>query len=212
MAVEDPRAALLDAARAAFAASGYARSTLKGVAAAAGVAPTVLKQYYDNKEQLFAAMLRLPYDPASAVPALLAPGVDGLGERLVRLTFATLGDDEVRANLESLVRAGSAAGRAAPDLGRVLGSLTEYIELSLLDRVVNAIGLPDARMRGALIASYLIGIGAGRYVVKIPPLDSADEDSVVRMVAPTIQALLDPTVPLLPGDAGDGSDATGGRG
>lgn len=208
MPAEDPRAALIDAARAAFAAGGYARSTLKGVAAAAGVAPAVLKQYYDNKEQLFAAMLRLPYDPASAVPALLAPGIEGLGERLVRLTFATLGDEEVRSNLESLIRAGGAAGRAAPDLGHLLGSLTEYIELSLVDRVVNSIGLPDARMRGALIASYLIGVGAGRYLIKIPPLDSAEEDTVVRMVAPTIQALLDPGVPLLP-DAPKTSDAEG---
>lgn len=208
MPAEDPRAALIDAARAAFAAGGYARSTLKGVAAAAGVAPAVLKQYYDNKEQLFAAMLRLPYDPASAVPALLAPGIEGLGERLVRLTFATLGDEEVRSNLESLIRAGGAAGRAAPELGHLLGSLTEYIELSLVDRVVNSIGLPDARMRGALIASYLIGVGAGRYLIKIPPLDSAEEDTVVRMVAPTIQALLDPGVPLLP-DAPKTSDAEG---
>jgi len=205
MAAEDPRSALLEAARAAFAAGGYARTTVKGVAAAAGVAPSVLKQYYANKDQLIAAMLRLPYDPASAVPALLAPGIDGLGERLVRLTFATLGDEEVRANLESLLHIAGAAGRAAPDLSRVLGGLTEYLELSLVDRVVSAIGLPDARMRGALIASYLIGIGAGRYLVKIPPLDTADEDTVVRMVAPTIQALLDPSVPLspAPGSAAD---------
>lgn len=201
MPSEDPRSALMDAARAAFAVSGYARTTLKGVAAAAGVAPAVLKQYYDNKEQLFAAMLRLPYDPATAVPAILAPGIDGLGERLVRLTFATLGDEQVRANLDSLLGAStaSAAGvSVAGGLSAVVNGLTEYIELSLIDRIADALGLPDARMRGALIASHLIGIGAGRYLIKIPPLDSAPEDDVVRMVAPTIQALLDPSVPLLP--------------
>jgi len=41
-----------------------------------------------------------------------------------------------------------------------------------------------------------MGIAAGRFIAKIPPLDTADEDLLVRIVAPTIQDLLDPTSPL----------------
>ena len=51
-------------------------------------------------------------------------------------------------------------------------------------------------MRVALLSPYLVGIAAGRSLVRIGPLASAPEDQVVRMVAPTIQALLDPRVPL----------------
>ena len=47
--------AVLQAARAAFAARGYTHTTVKSVAAAAGVAPGVVTSLYRNKERLFAA-------------------------------------------------------------------------------------------------------------------------------------------------------------
>ncbi|MFM8238844.1 MAG: TetR family transcriptional regulator [Actinomycetota bacterium] len=186
----DPiRDAALAAARSIFATRGYARTTYKGVAAAAGVAPAVLRKYYDSKGALFAAAVRLPTDPASAIPALLAPGIDGLGERLVRFTLDTLGDQEVREDLMAMIRAGASAAQ-------VTKSLQSYLEVNVVDRIVTAVGVPDARMRVALISSYLVGIAAGRYLMRIEPLASASEEQVVRLVAPTIQALLDPRVPL----------------
>ena len=57
-------------------------------------------------------------------------------------------------------------------------------------------GVKDARMRGALVTSYLGGILMSRYVLRIEPLASASEEQVVALVAPTIQALIDPTQPL----------------
>lgn len=190
----DPiRDAALAAARSAFAARGYARTTYKGIAAAAGIAPAVLRKYYDSKGDLFAAAVRLPTDPASAIPTLLAPGIDGLGERLVRFTLDTLGDQEVREDLMAMIRAGASAAQ-------VTKSLQSYLEVNVVDRIVTAVGVPDARMRVALISSYLVGVAAGRYLMRIEPLASAPEDQVVRMVSPTIQALLDPRVPL-PGSA-----------
>ena len=186
----DPiRDAALAAARSIFATRGYARTTYKGVAAAAGVAPAVLRKYYDSKGALFAAAVRLPTDPTSAIPALLAPGIDGLGERLVRFTLDTLGDQEVREDLMAMIRAGASAAQ-------VTKSLQSYLEVNVVDRIVTAVGVPDARMRVALISSYLVGIAAGRYLMRIEPLASASEEQVVRLVAPTIQALLDPRVPL----------------
>ncbi len=186
---EQVREAAVAAARSAFAAGSYARTSFKGLAAAAGVAPAVLRKYYDSKDAVFAAALRLPTDPAGAVPALLAPGVEGLGERLVRFTLDTLDDPQVRADLVSMVRGGASAAALTK-------SLQDYLDTTVIDRVVSAVGVPDARMRVALISSYLIGIAAGRYVVRIEPLASASEEYVVRLVAPTIQALLDPRTSL----------------
>jgi AcrR family transcriptional regulator len=185
----DARSALVDAARALFASSGYARTTMKGVAAAAGVAPEVARRYYRNKGDLFAAAVRLPTDPASAVPALLAPGIEGLGDRLVRFMLTTLDDPQTRADLLAMMRAGGTAYSSTR-------ALQEYVESTIIDRIVAAVGVPDARMRGALISSYLIGIATGRYAVRIEPLASASDEHVVRMVGPVIQSLLDPRVPL----------------
>ena len=196
------RDAAVAAARNAFAAGSYARTTFKGLAAAAGVAPTVLRKYYDNKEAIFAAALRLPTDPVSAVPEILGPGLDGLGERLVRVTLDILEDPEVREDLLSMGRAGASATA-------LTRSMQSYLEVAVIDRVVAAVGVPDARMRAALISSYLIGVAAGRYVARIEPLASASEEHVVRMVAPTIQALLDPRVPLAPPKDSSTSEGTG---
>jgi len=192
---EQVRDAAVAAARNAFAAGSYARTTFKGLAAAAGVAPAVLRKYYDSKDAVFAAALRLPTDPAGAVPALLAPGVEGLGERLVRFTLDTLDDPQVRADLMAMLRQGASAAALTK-------SLQDYLDTTVIDRVVAAVGVPDARMRVALISSYLIGIAAGRYVVRIEPLASASEEHVVRLVAPTIQALLDPRTNLATASGG----------
>jgi AcrR family transcriptional regulator len=191
----DASAAVLNAARAAFASRGYAVTTVKSVAAAAGVAPAVVKSLYANKERLFTAAMRLPFDPADAVPELLAPGLEGMGERLVRLTLALVSDDAVRRDLVRVLRSDAAAG-AAIDGSAVdqVRAMTEFMSASVLDRVVAALGVPDARLRGSVISSYLMGIVMSRYVVKMEPLASASDDEIVAMVAPAIQALLDPTV------------------
>jgi AcrR family transcriptional regulator len=180
---------VLDAARAAYARRGYLNTTLKGVAAAAGVAPDVVRRYYENREALFVAAMRLPFDPAMSIAQLMAPGVDGLGERLVRVTLRMLDDPETREQLAAMVHDGAGASRAT-------ASMREFLEAEIVDRAAGALGVPDARMRVTLATSYLLGIASTRYVLRLEPLASATEDEVVRLVAPTVQAAL--TTPTTP--------------
>ena len=105
MGTDDVRDAVLDAARAAFHARGYVRTSMKGVAAAAGVAPEVVNRYWNSKESLFAAAMQLPFDPASAMPQLVAPGLDGMGERLTRATLDLLADEQSRNDFIALFQA-----------------------------------------------------------------------------------------------------------
>lgn len=180
---DDIVAQVLDAARAAYARRGYLNTTIKGVAATAGVAPDVVRRYYANREALFAAAMRLPFDPATSIAQLLAPGVDGLGERMVRVTLRMLDNPETREQMAEMVRDGAGATKAT-------AALREFLETELVDRVVAALGVPDARMRVVLATSYLMGIAASRYVLQVEPLASATEDEVVAMVAPAVQAAL----------------------
>lgn len=189
MGTDDVRDAVLDAARAAFHARGYARTSVKAVAAAAGVAPDVVSKYYQSKDKLFAAAMMLPFDPGSAIPALVAPGLDGMGERLTRVTLETLGDPETRSDLIALARAGASGGKAA-------AGLKTFVEQDIADRLAGVIGVPDARLRANLITSYLLGIAINRYVVRLDPIASMSDDDVVRLVAPTVQDWLTPTKPL----------------
>ena len=174
---------VLEAARAAYSARGYLNTTVKGVAAAAGVTPDVVKRYYANREALFAAAMRLPVDPAASIAQLLAPGIDGLGERMVRVTLRMLDDPETREQLADLAKAGAGASKAT-------ASLREFLESALVDRVVRALGVPDARMRVTLATSYLLGVATSRYVLALEPLASATEDEIVALVGPAVQAAL----------------------
>jgi AcrR family transcriptional regulator len=163
--------------------------SMRTVSAAAGVTEEVALRYFRNRDSLFAAALRLPVDPVSAIPALMAPGIEGMGERLVRLTLETLRDPAARDDLMSLARTGVSAGQAVT-------GLQEFIEVGVVDRVAGMIGVPDARMRSALITSYLFGVATMRYGVRLEPLASASDEEVIRMVAPVIQDLLDPRHPI----------------
>lgn len=205
---QDAAGAVLQAARAAFASSGYARTTIKSVAVAAGVAPAVVTSLYRNKERLFAAAMRLPFDPAQAVPEMIAPGLDGMGERIVRLVVTVLGDPMVRRDVGRMVSsvpgAGAAGGAAAaaavasgPDSTfEQLRVIAEYIQAVVVDPAARAVGLTHVRLRGSIITSYLVGLVTTRYLLRVEPLASLGDDQVVAIFGPTVQALLDPTRPV----------------
>ena len=196
VAEPDLTSSILGAARLVLGARGYANTTIKTVAAAAGVAPGDVRSLYSNKEQLLAAALRVPFDPAGSIPKLIAPGLDGMGERLVRLTLQLSSDEQVRKDATNLMQ----SARTSTSIDQLRG-LTEFLQATLLDRLVEAMGVPDARMRGALITAYLAGVAATRSMLNIEPLASATDEVIVALVAPTIQRLLDPTQPLPTKDA-----------
>lgn len=200
---QDAAGTVLQAARLAFSSRGYAQTTIKSVAAAAGVAPGVVTSLYRNKERLFAAAMRLPFNPAEAVPELIAPGLDGMGERLTGITLQLVGDENVRRDLTRLLRSeqaatvSAAAARAAmSDEASTLAqlrTLSDYLSVTVVDPVVRAVGVPDARLRVSLISSYLLGVCTTRYLLRIEPLASAPEAEVIALVGPAVQDLLDPT-------------------
>lgn len=188
------------AARAVLARAGYADTTVKAVAGAAGIAPDVLASLYRNREELVRAALQLPFDPASAVPRLVGPGLDGMGERLVRAAMAVMQSDQMRSDIAYVGRVASGglgAGSAGvvDAVGLVRGAF-DFVQDTVVDRALESLGVPDARMRGTLITSYLAGVMITRYVVKMEPLASASDDEVVALVAPLIQRTLDPRHPL----------------
>ncbi len=180
---DDVKRVVLDTARGMYARQGYLNTTVKGVAAAAGVAPDLVRRYYANREELFAAAMRLPTDPATAIATLLAPGIDGLAERLVRVTLRMLDEPETRDQIAAMVRDGAGAAKAS-------APLREFLESVIVDRVAAALRVPDARMRVTLAISYVVGVAGSRYVLRMEPLASASEDEVVRLVAPAVQAAL----------------------
>jgi AcrR family transcriptional regulator len=179
----DTRAAILAAARELFASSGYAGTTIRGVAAAAGVDAALVHHYFGTKDDLFLAALEVRVDPRVVLAPVADGGVDGAGERLLRVFLSVWDDEETRLPLLGLFRGivEPTGAQLVRDgfMRMVLGPLAAALEIDE----------PDRRM--ALVASQLAGIVVLRYVVQVEPLASMRGDALVATYAPTLQRYLD---------------------
>jgi AcrR family transcriptional regulator len=178
----DTRAAILVAAREAFAAKGYSGASVRAIAAAAGVDPALVHHYFGSKEDLFVAVLQPPVDPREVLAPIAAGGVDGAGERLVRLFLTVWDSEETRLPLLALVR-----GVFEPGGERLVRD--GFLRV-VLGPVVAGLGVDEPERRVGLVASQLMGLVMARYVVRLEPLASAPADELVATYAPVIQGYL----------------------
>jgi AcrR family transcriptional regulator len=179
----DTRAEVLLAARRQFASKGYRGATIRGIAAAAEVDPALVHHYFGTKRQLFVAAVEFPIDPAHVVAAAAAGTPDGVGERIARTLLQLWGTDEGRTTMQSMLR----SALSDDDL---LGVLREFVLETVLLPLVDRFS-PDRRpLRATLLASQIMGLAMARYVAKLEPLASADEETVVAWVGPTLQRYL----------------------
>jgi AcrR family transcriptional regulator len=184
----DTRAALLAAARLEFAERGYEGATVRRIAERAGVDAAMVNHWFGGKEALFTASVDLPVAPAEIRDQVMPGDPEQLGARIVE-RFLAVWDATGGGPLAALLQ--SVAGH--DDAARML---REFITENLVGPIV-ATAAPDApAMRGALVASQLVGLGLARYVMRLEPLASADHAAVVAAVAPTLQRYL--TGPLDP--------------
>jgi AcrR family transcriptional regulator len=172
------RRAILGAARATFAARGYERTTIRAVAAQAGVDASMVMRYFRSKAGLFAAAVTMDLQ----VPDLSSVPVSRRGELLVRV-FVSRWEDPVRDDeLIVLLRTAVTSETVAEQLQAVLGQL--------INEPIAALGDERAAERGTLIAAQLLGLALCRYILRFEPLASLPADDVVAAVAPSVQRYL----------------------
>lgn len=175
----DTRATLLDAARKCFAAHGYDHTSVRDIAAAAGMDPAMIRHYFGNKEALFRATMGWPFDPAELAARIVDGGIEDMGERLARI-FLTLWDQpESRGRLEAILR-----GAVTHDESATLAR--QFIQDQLYHLVAEALPQSDAELRIDLAMAQLLGIAYLRYILKLEPIASESIDSLVTRVAPVI--------------------------
>ncbi|MDQ3343398.1 MAG: TetR family transcriptional regulator [Actinomycetota bacterium] len=182
----DTRAAILDAARTAFAARGYTASSLRQVASVAEVDPALVLHYFGSKRDLFAAAIGLAEGVDTLIDSLLTGPVAGLGERLVRFYLQLV--DSPTSPVVALLRSAASDDEAAR-------MVREFIGTEVIGRIVEVLAVPDAALRGTLVGTQLVGMAVLRRVVRVEPLASADHDLVVAWLAPTVQRYLTAPAP-----------------
>jgi AcrR family transcriptional regulator len=171
---------ILRAAREAFAVNGYAGTTIRGVAAAAGVDPALVGHFFGTKDGLFTASLELPPDLPDRLLSALDGDRAGVGERLVRFYLALWEDPVTAVQLRAMMTSAVAHEQAA-------ALLREFVSRRLLAQLDDHLAGDDRSLRVTLAGSQLVGLALARYLVRIEPLAGADLETVVAAVAPTLQ-------------------------
>jgi len=177
------REAILDAARAAFAETGYDRATIRGIAAAAGVDPALVIHYFVSKEGLFEAALELPVRPADVFARGAAAGPDQLGATVVRTFLEAWEPPESRVRLQAMLRSAMTNETA-------MGMIRDLLVREVFGPITQTLGVPDAQLRATLVGSQFIGLAIMRFVGRVEPLASASIDELVAAVGPTVQRYL----------------------
>ena len=188
------REAILNAARHSFAARGYDGTTIRGIAADAGVNPALVHHFYGTKEGLFAAAMKLPVLPSDLLSRAFSAARDRfgddfeahLGEVMVGTMLRAWDVTEVRTAFLGLLRTAATTDRG-------LAMLREFITSTILASMVRAAGLADhaeGRYRAALVGSQVVGLGFTRYLLRLEPIASASTEDLVAAIGPTVQRYL----------------------
>ncbi|MGJ5825863.1 TetR family transcriptional regulator [Streptomyces ossamyceticus] len=175
---------ILAAAREEFSERGYDKTSVRGIAKAAGVDSALVHHYFGTKEQVFEAAITLSFAPAVEAPRAVEDGpLDTVGERLTRFFFGVWENPATRTPLLAIVRSAVNNDTAAAVFRRIVAT-------QVLRRIAGRLDVADAELRAELAAAQLVGIAMIRYVIKVEPLASADPEQIIRRVAPVVQAHL----------------------
>jgi len=180
----DTRNVLLQTARALFAEAGYSHTSVRDIAAAAGVDPAMIRHYFGSKAELFRATMGWPFGPEQ-VAAQIASGEGGdIGARLTKVFFGAWEDAETRAPLLAILR-GAATHEESATLVR------QFIQTQLYPQIAAVLDDPKAELRVDLAMGQLLGIAFLRHVLCIEPIASTPTKELVEWVASVISLHLD---------------------
>jgi AcrR family transcriptional regulator len=179
------REAVLHAARARFASDGFAATTIRLVAADAGVDVAQVMQFFRSKDELFAAVMAIPPSALERFNTMYEGSDEHLGERVVH-AFLTAweGIPEESEPLMAMLR-GAVVNEQARE------QLSGFIQSRLLAGTSEHLG-SDAVLRAGLAASLLVGMVVSRRIIGVPVLVAAEPEELVALIAPAIQQILVP--------------------
>lgn len=177
------RQQILASARAVFAANGLDRATLRSIAAEARVDPALILHYFGSKEALFFESIR--ETAVAQVGSILGASRDHaqLGPSIVAAFVGFWDEPQHREVLVALLRSGLVNERIGDLLRR-------FFREDLPARVARALPKTDLELRVALVASQLVGLAIGRYVLRLPALAEASKEELASRVGPTISRYL----------------------
>ncbi len=173
------RERILESARRQFAEQGFDRTTIRGIASAARINPSMVIRYYGSKEGLFAAAT----DIDLRIPDLQAVAPGCRGEAIVARFLERWEGPDAGDELPVMLRAAASHEGARR---KYLATVEQQVSPMI------ASICPEGKMATcmALISSQLVGLALTRYVLRLPAVVALDRDFIVRRIGATIQGYL----------------------
>lgn len=173
------RAAILEAALAAFAERGYARATMRDIAQRAGITHGLVQRHFGSKEALFLA----------AVPAakhwdnMIGGDPAGLPERIARMFVSRMEEAAGLDPLMALIRSAASDVDAAKRL---------YVAMQVrgTELYQDILGHPGGEVRLQTLFALLIGVTFSRYVVGVGPLADMSPEALTAHLVSSIRPIL----------------------
>ncbi|HEU4920789.1 MAG TPA: TetR family transcriptional regulator [Candidatus Limnocylindrales bacterium] len=187
------------AARELFAERGFEATSVRAVGAAAGVDPSLVHHYFGSKQALFGAVMRLPLDHFESAGPFLEGDPDTIGERFVRFGLRMWDEPSSRPALLGILRSALTDPAAAEMLRELFTSQGPV-------RAIERFAPSEPQLRAELVGSHLVGLAMARHVLRIEPLASADPETIVSIVGPTIQRYITGDLPAVSAAARDPTD------
>ena len=164
---------ILAAARHMFSESGYDRTTIRAIAAAANTDPGLVMRYFGSKEELFAQAAQIsPDEPIAGTPEQVAD--------LLLASLRTKLGTEPAASLAAL-RSMLTHPEAAKEVRAMMTSQQQQF--------ATAIPGDDATLRAGLITAITLGTVVGRFLLHLDGLRDASPGQITTLLRPCFQSL-----------------------
>lgn len=184
----DTRDRILFNARELFARNGIGNTSIRSIAAAAGVDSALVHHYFGTKEQLFAAAVQIPIDPMAVIGPLRETPLEDLGLALPSVLLP-LWDSQIGSGFIATLR----SMLAGDDVSLIRSFLQDVITVEVGSRVDDPPG--SGRIRAQFVASQLVGVVMARYILELEPFKSLPVHQVAATIAPNLQRYLTGDLP-----------------
>ena len=180
---EATRAAILDAARAAFTRHGFDGVGLREIASAAGANVALVNRYFGSKQGLFREAVTTAITMTSLFPA----NREEFCQRLIMQTLHDWPAERVRFDpTRAMLR--SSGNEQAEEL------IKEGIDVHLIEPLANWFGDKDRQTRAGLVIALIAGIAILRDVLDVDAL-SQDDARLEDLFGKLLNVIIDDPMP-----------------